>query len=96
MSGVITVTKVDVSTDLRNAKVYLSVMGDSVNQKEALDGIRSASSFLRRELRNKISLRYVPFLNFLLDDSFNSSLQMMDILDSIKTTTTDPHPPTLG
>ncbi len=96
MSGVITVTKVDVSTDLRNAKVYLSVMGDSVNQKEALDGIRSASSVLRRELRNKISLRYVPFLNFLLDDSFNSSLQMMDILDSIKTTTTDPHPPTLG
>ncbi len=96
VSGVITVTKVDVSTDLRNAKVYLSVMGDSVNQKEALDGIRSASSFLRRELRNKISLRYVPFLNFLLDDSFNSSLQMMDILDSIKTTTTDPHPPTLG
>ena len=69
LSGVVSITNVSVSPDLRNAKVYLSVLGDGDIKTEALAGIQSAASFLRRELRSSISLRYVPFLKFELDQS---------------------------
>ena len=84
VSGVITITQVNTSSDMRNARVYLSVMGDSESKREALEGIRSASTFLRRELRSKISLRYIPFLSFDLDDSLDTSMNLLSILDNIK------------
>ncbi|MBO55215.1 MAG: ribosome-binding factor A [Dehalococcoidia bacterium] len=84
VSGIITITQVDTSSDMRNARVYLSVMGDSDTKREALDGLRSASSFLRRELRTKISLRYIPFLSFELDDTLEHSINILNILDTIK------------
>ena len=93
VSGVITITQVHTSSDMRNARVYLSVMGDTHAKREALDGIRSASTFLRRELRNKISLRYIPFLSFELDDSLDSSMNMISILDNIKHSATNTDTP---
>jgi ribosome-binding factor A len=84
LSGVVSITNVSVSPDLRNAKVYLSVFGDSNTKHEALSGIQSAASFLRRELRNTISLRYVPFLKFELDQSLEDSTHIFNILDSLQ------------
>ena len=93
VSGVITITQVNTSSDMRNARVYLSVMGDTDAKREALAGIRSASTFLRRELRNKISLRYIPFLSFELDDSLDNSMNMISILDNIKLSDSTPDTP---
>ena len=90
LSGVISITNVSVSPDLRNAKVYLSVLGDSDIKTEALAGIQSAASFLRRELRCSISLRYVPFLKFELDQSLEDSTQLLNLLDSLTLETQDP------
>ena len=90
VSVVITITQVNTSSDMRNARVYLSVMGDTDAKREALAGIRSASTFLRRELRNKISLRYIPFLSFELDDSLEHSMNMISILDNIKLSDSTP------
>ena len=84
VSGIITITHVNTSSDMRNARVYLSIMGDSDAKREALEGIRSASTFLRRELRSKILLRYIPFLSFDLDDSLDTSMNLLNILDNIK------------
>ena len=89
--GFITFTGVNVSPDLRNAKVYLSVLGGSDIKTEALAGMQSAASFLRRELRNSISLRYVPFLKFELDQSLEDSTHLLNILDSL-TIETEDHP----
>ena len=69
LDGIITITEVSVSPDLKNAQVFISVLGTKQQQDEALDGMKSAASFLRRSLRNRIMLRNTPFLSFKLDNS---------------------------
>ena len=63
----ITVTGVDVSPDLRNARVTVSLLGDDQRLKEALKGLAHASGKLRHELGERLSLRYVPHLHFTAD-----------------------------
>ena len=84
LSGVITITEVKTTPDLRNALVLLSVMGDQEAKKSALAGIESAAKFLRRELRGRLTLRYVPFLRFDLDDSLEHADRLMRIMNQIQ------------
>ena len=84
LSGVITITEVRTTPDLRNALVLLSVMGDQEAKKSALAGIESAAKFLRRELRGRLALRYVPFLRFVLDDSLEHADRLMTIMNQIQ------------
>ena len=84
LAVVISITSVNTSNDLRNAEVLLSVMGDEDARRSALDGIQSAASFLRRELRDRISLRYTPFLKFTLDDTLEQAAHIFEIMDNIR------------
>ena len=84
LGGVISITRVSTSNDLRIAQVYLSVMGDSVAKQSALEGIRSASTFLRRELRHRLTLRYTPFLRFVLDEAIEEADHILGLMDSIR------------
>ena len=84
LRGVISITRVVTSNDLRAAQVFLSVMGDQVAKSEALEGIRSAASFMRRELRRRLTLRYTPFLTFTLDESFQEAEHILGIMDRIR------------
>ena len=84
LTGVISITSVNTSNDLRNAEVLLSVMGDEEARRSALDGIQSAASYLRRELRDRISLRYTPFLKFALDDTLEHAAHILQIMDNIR------------
>jgi ribosome-binding factor A len=83
LSGVITITEVRAAPDLRTALVLVSVMGDDETKKNALAGIQSAAKFMRRELRDRVSLRYVPFLRFALDDSLENADRLMGMLNQI-------------
>jgi ribosome-binding factor A len=83
LSGVITVTRVSASNDLRTARVYISVMGDEETKRTALDGIQSAASFLRRELRGRVTMRHTPFLTFDLDESMEEADQILRLIDSL-------------
>ena len=83
LSGVITITEVRAAPDLRTALVLVSVMGDDETKKTALAGIQSAAKFMRRELRDRVSLRYVPFLSFTIDDSLETSDGLMGMLNQI-------------
>jgi ribosome-binding factor A len=84
LRGVITVTRVISARDLRGAQVFISVMGDSAEKQSALEGIRSAAAFLRRELRPRLNLRYIPFLTFALDDSLEEADHILGIMDHIR------------
>ncbi len=79
----VTVTGVEVSPDLENAWVYVSVLGTKEQAQEALAGLRSAAGFLRRELAGALSLRIVPHLMFRLDDSLERGMRIDQLLDSI-------------
>ena len=66
--GMVSVTRVDTTGDLRYARVYISVL-DKSREKEVLKGLKSAAGFLRRELGQALQLRYTPELQFIPDDS---------------------------
>lgn len=84
INGVISITQVNTSADLRNARVYVSVFGDDAAKQEALAGIESAATFLRHELRDRLSLRYVPFMKFELDQSMEDAASLLQVMDQLK------------
>ena len=84
MSGIISITHVDTSNDLRSARVFVSVLGDDAAKQSTLQGIQSASSFLRRELRDRLALRYVPFMKFELDESIADADRLFRVMDQLQ------------
>jgi len=78
--GFVTMTKVDLSDDLRHAKVFVSIMGDEARKKEAMKGLRSAAHFMRGELGRRLKMRSTPELMFILDESIERGDRMLDTL----------------
>ena len=81
VAGVISITEVVASSDLRSARVYVSVMGRRADRQSALEGIRSAASFLRRELRERVNLKHTPHMTFVLDDSIEEADRITRLMD---------------
>ena len=79
------VVSVSVTNDLRYAKAYISVMGDEETQKKAMEGLRSAAGYVRREIGKKIDLRYTPELVFGLDHSIEHGAHIEDLLKKFNT-----------
>jgi ribosome-binding factor A len=79
----VTVTYVEVSGDLRHAKVHVSVMGDEAKQKLSLRGLRSAAGFLQSRCADRIETRYTPRIEFVLDQGVKKSIEIAQILDRV-------------
>ncbi|MBN1395474.1 MAG: 30S ribosome-binding factor RbfA [Pirellulales bacterium] len=79
----VTVTYVEVSPDLRHAKVHVSVMGDEPRQTLTLRGLQSAAGFLQAKIAERIDIRYTPKLNFLLDQGVKHSIAVSRILKEV-------------
>ena len=84
VDGLCTVMKVDVSVDLRHAKVSVSVMGTEQQQKNTLIGLKNASGFIRREIGHRIELRYTPELTFILDKSVEYGIQIDQLIKKFR------------
>lgn len=78
-SGLVSITRVDTSGDLRYCRVSVSVL-DPGTAKEVMRGLRSASGYLRRELGHRLNLRYTPELQFLSDDSIAYGAHILEVL----------------
>ena len=85
LNAVISITRVVSSGDLRSARVYISVMGNQETKQTALEGLQSAASFLRRELRDRINMKHTPFLSYQLDDSIDEADQLLRLMNKVKT-----------
>lgn len=83
VAGVISITEVIASSDLRSARVYVSVMGGRNDRELAMQGIQSAASFLRRELRERVNLRHTPHMTFHLDDSIEEGDRVLRLMDGL-------------
>ncbi len=79
----VTVTYVEVSSDLRHAKVHASVMGDETSQQLSLRGLKSAAGFLQSKIARRVDLRYTPRLTFLLDQGVKRSIEISQLLDRV-------------
>ncbi|NUQ61963.1 MAG: 30S ribosome-binding factor RbfA [Pirellulales bacterium] len=79
----VTVTYVEVSPDLRHAKVHVSVMGDETKQRLSLRGLQSAAGFLQAKCASRIDARYTPRLVFVLDQGVKRSIEISRILKEV-------------
>jgi len=82
ITGIISVTKVKVTPDLKYAKVYISIL-NSKNTKETMEGLKKSSGFIRTELAKRINLRNTPELTFEIDDSIEYGAKIDSILKDI-------------
>lgn len=81
--GMVSITRVDTTGDLRYARVYVSVL-DKAQEKEVLKGLKSAAGFLRRELGQALQLRYTPELQFIPDDSILHGAHILEVLRQVE------------
>ena len=79
----VTVTYVEVSPDLRQAKVHVSVMGDDTRQNLTLRGLQNAAGFLQQKVAQRIDTRYTPKLKFVLDQGVKHSIEVSQLLSQL-------------
>lgn len=80
--GVISITRVDTTADLRYCKVYVSAL-ERERMGEVMKGLKSASGFIRRELGQRMSLRLTPELQFIADDSIDRGARLLQMMDEL-------------
>jgi len=80
--GFVTVTDVELSNDLRNAKVFVSIYGG--NKEETFKGLKSACAFIRSELGRRMSMRCVPEILFRFDSTVEQGAHIMELLHEIE------------
>ena len=80
--GLVSITAVDTTPDLRYAKIFVSVL-DKSDVKEVVKGLRSAGGYLRRELGRSLQLRYTPELTFVADDSIAEGAHILELIEKL-------------
>ncbi|OGC11107.1 ribosome-binding factor A [candidate division WOR-1 bacterium RIFOXYA12_FULL_52_29] len=82
--GFVSITKVEISPDLRNANIHVSIFGDEKQKEEAMDGLRSATRFIRGELGNRVDFRATPEIRFIRDDSLEKGSKVLNLIRKLK------------
>lgn len=82
--GFVTITGVDVTNDLRHAKIFLSTLGEKTDIDNCLKALEKASGFIRTEIAKRIRLRYAPELNFKFDESQVYGEKINKLLTEVK------------
>ena len=79
--GFVTMTSVKTSSDLRHARVYVSVLGDEAARADTLGGLESARGALQRRLARELRMKHTPTLEFLYDDTTDRAMRLEEILE---------------
>ncbi|MBU3935844.1 30S ribosome-binding factor RbfA [Patescibacteria group bacterium] len=82
--GFVTITRIDLTGDLRHAKIYFSILGDEASQKASEEGIKSAVGFIRKLIGERLKLKYVPEIFFMLDRSLEYSIGLEKTFERIR------------
>ena len=82
--GFASITHVEVSGDLRHAKVFVSVMGSPEERDATMQGLKNATGFLRHELATRLVLRYMPEIVFKLDKSIEEGSRILDLIQKVE------------
>ena len=84
LEGLISLTRVEVSPDLSNARIFVSVMSETADPPEAIKALQSASGYLHKELVHRLEMRKVPFLHFRLDSSISEGAAVLAHIDQAR------------
>jgi len=82
--GFASITHVEVSHDLRHAKIFVSVMGNDEERVATMKGLRNATGFLRHELASRLTVRYMPEIVFKLDTSIQEGARILALIQQIE------------
>ncbi len=82
--GFVSLTGVEISPDLENADIYVSILGDEKQKVEALKGLYSATHFIRGELGHRLELRLVPKIKFVRDDSLERGSRVLGLINKLE------------
>jgi ribosome-binding factor A len=85
--GFVTVMSVSVTPDIRNAKVYVSVIGNEKEKSDTLKGLKASAPFIRREVAHQVMLKAMPELTFIYDESPERGERMMNLFKDIESDT---------
>lgn len=80
----VSVMRVEVSSDLQHAKIFVSIIGSDDKKQEAFEGLKSARGFIQRKLGKRIHLRCTPEISFKMDTSVDEGMHIYDLLQEIK------------
>jgi len=83
--GFVTVTRVEVGTDLRNARIFVGILGTEAEREKTLVGLRQAAGFMRRSLGQKLRLRHTPELAFTYDEGLEAHDRIARLLAEVHT-----------
>ena len=81
--GMVTITEVEADADLKNARVFVSVLGSAEQESATLEGLTSAAGFIRSELMKVLHLRPMPSLEFRMDDTVARGARTLELLEQI-------------
>ena len=81
VNGLISITKILLTKDLKYCKIYISIFGDK--KEEVMEGIKSGTGYMRKELGRRVQIRIVPELQFILDDSIEYGAHINEVLKNI-------------
>lgn len=82
--GFVTVSDIELSEDLKIAKIFVTVLGDEAARKKALDGLQKVKPYVKREISKRLKLRYTPEIYFKYDKSLDHAFHIADVLKKIK------------
>ncbi|NOY77561.1 MAG: 30S ribosome-binding factor RbfA [Calditrichaeota bacterium] len=82
--GFSTITGVKVSNDLKSARVYVSIMGDTHQKEIEVEALNHAEHFVRALLKTRLTLKYIPYLQFVLDETLDYAENIEHLIDKIK------------
>ena len=85
-AGMVSITDVEVSGDLQHTKIFVSIYGSEAAKIETMEGLKSSTGFVRKELGHRIRLRRIPTVVFIEDRSFERGEQMLNLLEQISKT----------
>lgn len=85
VTGLVTVTGVDVTRDLRHARVHVSILGTEQEKKDTMEGLQSVAGYLRAKLGRTLRLRVTPELDFKYDASIAHAARIDSLLEQIRT-----------
>lgn len=82
--GFITITRVELTPDIKEAKVYFSQIGSEAEKEKSRKGLNNASGYIRRALSKRLDLRHIPAINFVFDESLEYSEHIEKVIKDLK------------
>lgn len=82
--GFVSVTEVDVTADMKEARVYVSVLGNDDARKETMAGLKSATGFIKMELARRVRLRFMPDIEWRYDTSIEHGAHINELLNKVR------------